>query len=826
MGDDTLLQAKIIISGTIVEFLQDNTVQIAYVIEAQNEKLKLMLPNRRETSLSTNRILPWIGPYYSDSKSKDDIINLLNKHKEERKHIQQNLDVYALWEMVQGEVKTEQIKFFADFFHTNPSFDILAGFANALLEHKTYFKFQNPCFEVYTTEIVEQKLEIEKQNKDKEVLVGTGANWYNYLWELHLKDLVYDGNSDLEPKDEMAKKFEQLLKSRIVDPESQYDEGLWKQIVKKLPENNHLALLIATAWGIVPKHYNYWLAAADFDPSPNFADEFSDEFQYAENLMASLEELGDEPKTTKLREYNFSGTQKLYSKDITNFKSNEISSLSLQLSQKFNKNEQKTVHTEDKKSNLKNPLPYSNDFSELKQFFEPFFAKDFISIDSASTNDIDDAFSLEKDEEGNFDVYIALACPACIWKFNSDFDKLFLQRSTSLYLPEATYHMLPHKFSTDLFSLNSGKIKPCLICHCKIAPSGELVESSFDFMRAKIADNLHYQACEFVLNSNDNDEKSSEILHNSENENDFFLNYMEKDFDQTEKTSQPNVNPIARENAEKYLTQLETALEFAKIRLNWRIEQGAVIIEKPDLSIELEQIDNTEDINVKLELQTANPKAQLIVSELMVLANSALANFAITNDLSLIFRTQDIALPKEMAGVWTKPQDIAKVARCLSSANTETNPKPHAGLGIKTYSPVTSPLRRYIDLVNEAQLLHFLYAKEKLWNKEEMDNLLLNIHIYNDKVNLVQRMRPKYWLFVYLQQEAKRQGEKCGFKAIISDENDTYVTVTLCKEQITVRAKHHIFGEKAVPGQEVMLRLGKINPLKQEVSILASEFLN
>lgn len=47
-----------------------------------------------------------------------------------------------------------------------------------------------------------------------------------------------------------------------------------------------------------------------------------------------------------------------------------------------------------------------------------------------------------------------------------------------------------------------------------------------------------------------------------------------------------------------------------------------------------------------------------------------------------------------------------------------------------------------------------------------------------------------------------------------------YVTVSLTREQILVRAKRQLFGDKALLGQEVLVRLGKINPLLFEASIM------
>ena len=54
-------------AGCVVEFMQGNAPQIAWVLEEQNGRLRLLLPNRRETALQAARILPWPGP--ADRKS-------------------------------------------------------------------------------------------------------------------------------------------------------------------------------------------------------------------------------------------------------------------------------------------------------------------------------------------------------------------------------------------------------------------------------------------------------------------------------------------------------------------------------------------------------------------------------------------------------------------------------------------------------------------------------------------------------------------------------------------------------------------------------------
>lgn len=58
-------------AGCVVEFMQGNAPQIAWVLEEQNGRLRLLLPNRRETALQAARILPWPGPAYEKNCSRD-----------------------------------------------------------------------------------------------------------------------------------------------------------------------------------------------------------------------------------------------------------------------------------------------------------------------------------------------------------------------------------------------------------------------------------------------------------------------------------------------------------------------------------------------------------------------------------------------------------------------------------------------------------------------------------------------------------------------------------------------------------------------------------
>ena len=68
-------------AGCVVEFMQGNAPQIAWVLEEQNGRLRLLLPNRRETALQAARILPWPGPAYEKNCSRDAALEILKQKR-------------------------------------------------------------------------------------------------------------------------------------------------------------------------------------------------------------------------------------------------------------------------------------------------------------------------------------------------------------------------------------------------------------------------------------------------------------------------------------------------------------------------------------------------------------------------------------------------------------------------------------------------------------------------------------------------------------------------------------------------------------------------
>ena len=221
-------------------------------------------------------------------------------------------------------------------------------------------------------------------------------------------------------------------------------------------------------------------------------------------------------------------------------------------------------------------------------------------------------------------------------------------------------------------------------------------------------------------------------------------------------------------------------------------------------------------IQVEVGADYHAPDAQMLVAEMMILASAAVACWAAERSLAMLHRVQDVALPKEYAGIWTTPQDMTRIMRALTPSGLEVQARPHAALGLARYTPVTSPLRRYPDLVNEAQLVQFLRTGAPRWTDETLADLLNVLSPALDAAGQVQRFRPRYWKLLFFRQK----GDKTWWRGVITEENDAFVSVSLPEQGIFVRGRRRLFDERAHPGLAVDVRIGKVQPLYNEIIVL------
>ena len=391
-----------------------------------------------------------------------------------------------------------------------------------------------------------------------------------------------------------------------------------------------------------------------------------------------------------------------------------------------------------------------------------------ISIDSSTTRDIDDAFAVEPGSEGGFRLRLALAHPVLAWDFSSPLDQEVAHRASSLYLPEGTSHMLPEDLGLELYSLQAGSSRPALMLEILTNAQAEPVDTSVRFTWTEVQRNTTYDQ-------------------------------VERELDEPDQAG-----------------QLNTALQLAEKLHHNRIRAGAVIFDQQEPEISLTQENG--DIRVDLEPARQHPRAQLIVSEFMILANSAISNWAAERGLPLFHRSQDIPLPREWAGYWSDPVAMHQLIQEMVSAKLETRPQPHTSLGVRGYAPISSPLRRYLDFLNLAQLESYLRTQAPLWSEKEMEAMLPHLTARSQAATRIQKFRTRYWKLLYFQ----RWCNICHWTGIVVEDGDL-VTVSLPREQMLLRAPRRLFGEKIRLGQSYSLTLGKVDPLNNQIKILDAQ---
>lgn len=123
------------------------------------------------------------------------------------------------------------------------------------------------------------------------------------------------------------------------------------------------------------------------------------------------------------------------------------------------------------------------------------------SIDDATTNEIDDAFSVVVLSNGNKRVGIHIAAPAIAIQQESALDNILLDRLSTVYMPGNKITMLPESVVRP-FSLDEGKTKPALSLYCEVTPELNVVSHETKIEMISVAENLRHDTLEPWFNAN------------------------------------------------------------------------------------------------------------------------------------------------------------------------------------------------------------------------------------------------------------------------------------------------------------------------------------
>lgn len=194
----------------------------------------------------------------------------------------------------------------------------------------------------------------------------------------------------------------------------------------------------------------------------------------------------------------------------------------------------------------------------------------------------------------------------------------------------------------------------------------------------------------------------------------------------------------------KESSELKPLFEIARKNKARREANHAVTIQMPEVSITVDK--ETKKVTIEADEKY---ESNGMIAELMILAGEGAAKFAFKNQIPFPFVSQEAPefpdkIPEGLAG------DFAKI-KCMRKRSVGITPAPHAGLGLSFYSQVTSPLRRYGDLIAHQQLRAFIDGR-RLMPKDEMLEKVAAGDAASIAAKKASRKSDTHWKLVYLLQ--------------------------------------------------------------------------
>ncbi|MBZ4194074.1 MAG: RNB domain-containing ribonuclease [Candidatus Contendobacter sp.] len=212
------------------------------------------------------------------------------------------------------------------------------------------------------------------------------------------------------------------------------------------------------------------------------------------------------------------------------------------------------------------------------------------------------------------------------------------------------------------------------------------------------------------------------------------------------------VQRLSYEDVETRLEQepFRRLYELAERHQARRRANGAIFIDLPEVRMQV----NDGQVSIK---PVSRLRSRMLVAEAMVMAGEAAARFALAQELPFPFTTQEVAAnipdraPATLAGMYA-------LRRSLRPRQYRSLAGPHRGLGLEVYAQITSPLRRYLDLVAHQQLRTLLRGGDPL-DAQAIIERIGAAETAAAGIRRAERFSREHWTLVYLQQHPHWQGE-------------------------------------------------------------------
>ncbi|UDG79687.1 exoribonuclease II [Candidatus Steffania adelgidicola] len=336
-------------------------------------------------------------------------------------------------------------------------------------------------------------------------------------------------------------------------------------------------------------------------------------------------------------------------------------------------------------------MPETVDLLEDGYIRNDLTSLDFITIDNASTEDMDDAIHLENRPDGSWIMTIAIADPTSRVPAGSPLDRIARERAFTNYLPGFNIPMLPRTLSDDLCALRANQRRPALSCRVTIYQDGTLANDACFFLswvesKAKL---IYDNVSDWLENTGVWKPENDAITH-----------------------------------------QIRSLYHLFQVRSAWRHRHALLLRDRPNYRFVLDERGNVDDIILE-------PRriANRMIEEAMITANVCAAHilrdnlgyglYNVHNGFDPLLVEQAVTFLRKHC-IDVEPTELltlegfcalrrrldslpstyleSRMRRFQTFAEISTVPGPHFGLGLVAYATWTSPIRKYSDMLNHRLL--------------------------------------------------------------------------------------------------------------------------
>lgn len=322
------------------------------------------------------------------------------------------------------------------------------------------------------------------------------------------------------------------------------------------------------------------------------------------------------------------------------------------------------------------------------------------TIDGDDTKDIDDAISIKKLDNGNYELGVHIADVSYYVKPGTKLYDEAYERGTSVYLVDRVIPMLPHKLSNGICSLNPNVERLTQSCVMEIDNKGNVVS---------------HEIFESVIKSR------IQMTYKKVNK------WLEQD--------------IIEEGYEPFTEKLTLMKELADILRQNREARGAIDFETDEAKIIADETGKPVDVILR-----ERGTGEMMIEDFMIVANETVASHVFYMELPFVYRVHgtpkeekvndfldfvsslgykitgkvNIQYPSSIQNILDQLKDKKEykilsslMLRAMQKAVYQPENIGHFGLASKIYTHFTSPIRRFPDTTVHRLLRTYLYENDQ-----------------------------------------------------------------------------------------------------------------